>query len=403
MAAATLPPNNVTLQEIRHNQAALMSRINEAVYSKSAETIPLIDIGPSLNGDEAARRSVAAQIGKACREIGFFQITNHGVTLQAQNGVLEQAKRFFHQFPLDKKKELHIDHSTLFRGWEPSGVSNVNPADRETMGKESKEAFNWGYEPRLDPTGGDGKYVELDLASYPDGANIWPSETDLPGFFEKIREYHGEVGRFWVTMREFLICADSNTKVLTLARHLLRLFALAMGLEESYFDGMTTHPGTIGRLLYYPPQKPRPTSDPANDEDEIGLGAHTDYECFTLLLSDSNPGLEVLSPTPDAVSGRPKWISAPAPPNCQALTVNIADFFERWTNGQFKSTVHRVVNRSPEKARYSVPFFFSVNYDQKVSTLPSPGSENSSQEVDEIQAGPWVLERLRATMKQDTK
>lgn len=173
-----------------------------------------------------------------------------------------------------------------------------------------------------------------------------------------------------------------------------------MELEESYFDGMTTHPGTIARLLYYPPQKPRSTTDAVKETDEVGLGAHTDYECFTLLLSDSNPGLEVLSPTPDA-SGRPKWISAPAAPN--SLTVNIADFFQRWTNGQFKSTVHRVVNRSPEKERYSVPFFFSVNYDQKVSTLPTSASESDSAEAEEIQAGPWILERLRATMKQDSE
>lgn len=172
-----------------------------------------------------------------------------------------------------------------------------------------------------------------------------------------------------------------------------------MGLDESYFDGMTTHPGTIARLLYYPPQKPRPATDSAQGIDEIGLGAHTDYECFTLLLSDSNPGLEVLSPTADAVSGRPKWISAPAPPN--SLTVNIAYFFQRWTNGQFRSTVHRVVNRSPEKERYSVPFFFSVNYDQKVSTLPTSATETGSSKAEEIQAGPWILERLRATLKQD--
>lgn len=172
-----------------------------------------------------------------------------------------------------------------------------------------------------------------------------------------------------------------------------------MELEESYFDGMTTHPGTIARLLYYPPQKPRSTTDLAKETDEIGLGAHTDYECFTLLLSDSNPGLEVLSPTPDATSGRPKWISAPARPN--SLTVNIADFLQRWTNGQFRSTVHRVVNRSPEKERYSVPFFFSVNYDQKVSTLPASASESGSSETEELQAGPWVLERLRATLKKD--
>lgn len=194
MATVTRPPSDVTLREIKENQAALMSRINEAVYSTSEESIPLIDIGPSLHGDAAARKSVAALIGKACREIGFFQITNHGVSQQAQDGILEQARRFFHDLPPAKKRELHIDNSRLFRGWEPSDASKVNPDDWNNTSKETKEAFNWGYEPRLDPTGGDGKYVELDLESYPDGANVWPSEEDLPGFFEKVRGYHGEVG-----------------------------------------------------------------------------------------------------------------------------------------------------------------------------------------------------------------
>ena len=160
---------------------------------------------------------------------------------------------------------------------------------------------------------------------------------------------------------------------------------------------MTTHPGTIARLLYYPPQKPREARAAAADNNEIGLGAHTDYECFTLLLSDLNPGLEVVSPTPDPATGKPKWISARARPD--ALTVNIGDFFQRWTDGRYKSTIHRVVNRSPEKERYSVPFFFSINYDEKVSTLPADGSAESSSRFNDIQAGPWVLERLRATLK----
>ena len=119
---------------------------------------------------------------------------------------------------------------------------------------------------------------------------------------------------------------------------------------------MTTHPGGIARLLYYPPAKnPRPF-DPLATEEEIGLGAHSDYECFTLLLCSSSPGLEILSP-----SGR--W--TPAPPVPGSFIVNVADFLMRWTNGVYKSTVHRVVNRSKEE-RYSVPFFFSVNYDQIV-------------------------------------
>lgn len=187
-------PSALTMQEIRQNQVSLRSRIDGAVYSSDDENIPLIDIGPSYGGDETARRAVAAQIGAACREIGFFQITNHGVSLQARNGVMAQAERFFHRYPQAKKEAMHLNHSKLFRGWEPSGVTNINPEDWKDSGKETKEAFNWGYEPALDPTGGDGKYVEMDLEpSPPEGANVWPSEEDLPGFFEVIKHYHGEV------------------------------------------------------------------------------------------------------------------------------------------------------------------------------------------------------------------
>lgn len=173
-----------------------------------------------------------------------------------------------------------------------------------------------------------------------------------------------------------------------------------MDLPETHFDDMTTHPGTIARLLYYPPQQQqqKPTAAKGEQASEVGLGAHTDYECFTLLLSDSNPGLEVVSPTPDGATGRPKWISARPRPD--ALTVNIGDFFQRWTGGRYKSTVHRVVNRSPERERYSVPFFFSINYDEKVSMLPTCVSGDDPLRFNEIQAGPWVLERLRSTLKE---
>ncbi|KAK4998545.1 hypothetical protein LTR66_002251 [Elasticomyces elasticus] len=166
--------------------------------------------------------------------------------------------------------------------------------------------------------------------------NVWPSEDDLPGFFNEIKEYYGEV--------------------LHLARHMFRLFALSLNLPEDHFDAMCTHPGGIARLMYYPPAKD-PTPLDANHKDvEIGLGAHSDYECFTVLLSSSAAGLEILSP--DNV-----W--TPAPPVDGSFIINVADFMMRWTNGVYKSTVHRVVNRTT-KERYSVPFFFSVNYDQLV-------------------------------------
>jgi isopenicillin N synthase-like dioxygenase len=139
---------------------------------------------------------------------------------------------------------------------------------------------------------------------------------------------------------------------LDLSRHLFRLFALSLSLPENYFDSVTTHPGSMARMLYYPGCK-NPAPLDARENDDIGIGAHSDFECFTILLSSSTSGLEILSPY-----GR--WISAPPQPGM--FIVNIGDFLMRWTNGLYKSTIHRVVNRSPEE-RYSVPFFMSTNYD----------------------------------------
>lgn len=152
---------------------------------------------------------------------------------------------------------------------------------------------------------------------------------------------------------------------------------------------MTTHPGGIARLLFYPPSKtPSPTAS-LSAEEQIGLGAHSDYECFTLLLSSSIPGLEILKPSGNW--HRVSYVSG-------SFIVNVADFLMRWTNGVYKSTVHRVVNKTSE-ARYSVPFFFSVNYDAVVETLPTCLADGEKSRYPPIRAGEYILERLNATTK----
>ena len=356
--------------------------------SDSAGRVPLIDLGPSFNGSDDSKRAVATQIDSACRSVGFFQISHHGISAKACQDILTQARRFFHDLPWSKKQTLHIHNSTLFRGWEPNDYTAANPDDWKTDNPntkgtdedavETKEAFNWGYEDQLDPMGGDGNYVELDgERPGPGHGNVWPSEIDLPGFYDAVRDYYGQV--------------------LQLARHLFQLFALGLNLPADYFDRLMTHPGGIARLLYYPAQA---VDQPALNASHksLGLGAHTDYECFTLLLASENPGLEILAPSLDN-SGSSQWVSVPVRPDC--LTVNVADFLMRWTNGVYRSTVHRVINQDPTKERYSVPFFFSINYDEKVETLPSCADEESKEKFPPICAGEYVLERLRATLKEE--
>lgn len=295
-------------------QNYLNQRLNSGagVNSTTNFTVPTIDITSSFSPNDDDRKACAAKIREACTSSGFFQITGHGISEQARKGILQAAERFTKELPREKKESLHVKHNPYFRGWEPAEFTNVNPDDwnAEDAPPETKEGFNWGYEEGLDPTGGDGAYMELDGSKK--NGNVWPAEQDLPGFYAAVAAYYGEV--------------------LQLARHLFRLFALSLDLPETYFDSMTTHPGGIARLLYYPPPKDTQVLEPGQKDKEIGLGAHSDYECFTILLCSTTPGLEILSP-------ENTWVQAPAVEG--SLTINVGDFLMRWTNGKPQMTKYR--------------------------------------------------------------
>ncbi|KAH9882582.1 hypothetical protein J1614_000818 [Plenodomus biglobosus] len=360
-------PDATTLEEARKGAAEyLQSRLSTkgTHHNDDQFEIPIIDLTPSFSTSLTDRQHVADQMREACITSGFFYITGHGIPESTRAGILHQAKRFAHDLPIEKKQKLHVKNNKFGLGWEPSEYTSI------AGDKESKDVFNFAYEEALDPSGGDGLYRNLDGSK--SKANMWPSEHDLPGFYDSVKEYYGAM--------------------LNLSRHIFRLFALSLSLPESYFDPLTTHPGGISRLLYYPPpSQPLPPPPSSSEEEEntspIGLGAHSDYECFTLLLTSTTPGLEILKP-----SGT--WHIASHVPG--SFIVNVADFLMRWTNGLYKSTVHRVVNRSSE-ARYSVPFFFSVNYDAVVETLPGCLKDGEVARWRPIRAGEYILERLNAT------
>jgi len=374
------------IEEVAANQQHLRERLAGALFrpppnipAEALPSVPLIDIGPSFDGTLESRKAVAAKIREACLTTGFFQISNHGIRPEAMAGVLKQAERYFHELTLEQKEAMHVKRSPLFRGYEPHDFSYVNPDD-EGAAQETKECFNWGYEEAFDPTGGDGKYREIDgsVAAGKYAGNVWPIEEQLPGFYNAIKLYYGQV--------------------MTCSRHLFRLFALSLGLDEDYFDELITHPGGIARLLYYK-SNPTPENEQGKSEEQLeqeaklGLGAHTDYECFTLLLNSANPGLEILFPPSPVTNNKPIWRPCPVRPG--TLTVNVADFLMRWTNGLYKSTIHRVVSKPGGGERYSVPYFFSINYDSEVQPLPERCVGKSNYRP--MKAGEYVLERLRAT------
>lgn len=272
------------------------------------DEIPVIDIS-SINGQLDARKELAQQIKHAAMNTGFFYIKNHGISDAAIQGALNAARTFFAQ-PYDKKSSVAIELGKYFNGFTGKSTSMASP----TEGLDYRESFSWMYLPEYDPIPKDPNEIPLEVKEWFRGEDwIWEKTSDLPDFKQGCMAYYQEC--------------------LQLARSLVEIFALCLDLPEDYFDSVTTYPGADGVFNYYPAA----SHDQAASTTDIGLGSHTDLQCFTLLWQDMNGGLQVLN-------SEGQWIKAT--PIEGTFVVNIADYLQRLSNDMFKSTVHRVFNRS---------------------------------------------------------
>lgn len=284
--------------------------------------IPVLDIAGLL--DESGPDYLAAvdALGEAARHVGFAQITGHGVDSALFEALLERTKAFF-GLPETEKQRVHIANSSNHRGYVPPGEEIFSAGT-----VDAKEAFDLS----IDLPADDPRY----LAGHPLlGPNQWPT---LPGFREAVTAWYDAV--------------------FALSRVLLRAFAVALGEPADRFDRYVSTPPSQLRLIHYP-------FDPAA-ADRPGIGAHTDYECFTLLRPTA-PGLEVLN-----AAGT--WVDVPLIDG--AFVLNIGDLLEIWTNGEFVATTHRV--RKVAEERYSFPLFVNVDADTVVAPLESCLGEDAA-------------------------
>jgi isopenicillin N synthase-like dioxygenase len=314
------------------------------------EQIPVVDFAPFLHGSAAERKAVAHKIAEACRNIGFFYLINHGVPGALTERTFAEARRFF-ALPLEKKREIAIEKSPCHRGYFGLGGENLDPKKQRYAG-DLKEGIKIGRDLAADHA--------LVRAGTPlHGPDQWP--TDLPGWREVMQESYDALVR--------------------LGREIMHALALALELPEDHFDRWLTGPMATLGPLHYPPHEGRIS------ESRLGAGAHTDFGCLTILAQDPVGGLQVRNSAGE-------WIDAPYVAG--SFVVNIGDMMERWTNGIFSSTVHRVINSSG-KDRYSLPFFFDPDFNADLTCLETCWGPDRPARYPPTTGGQHLLDMINAT------
>ncbi len=279
--------------------------------------LPLIDIGDLRRGDAASKRRIALELGEAAREIGFFRVHHHGIDPNLIEATYRIAQQFF-ALPDQAKQNYYIGRSPNHRGYVPFTEKGDYPDEVH----RNYEAFDLGLDlPRDDPDFLSGNLVL--------GPNVWP---DLAGFKETVSRYY--------------------TEVAALGRLVCGALESYLGLPHGALTDHMSRPISQLRLLHYV------RAGQTVDRRSVNMGAHTDYECLTLLHT-RNEGLQVM--TQDN-----RWIDVPV--DHSAYVVNIGDMLEAWSNGILKSTPHRVVNLMPE--RFSMPYFVAANHDTLIRPFP---------------------------------
>jgi len=300
--------------------------------------LPVIDLSALRENDVQERKRIARQIGHAARNSGFFYVKGHGVSEDQISAVFE-ASRQFHTQSRSYKMQYWSGFTTNHRGYVPFEENGHDFPKTINF----YEAFDLSYEAPEDHPDYLAKWRMT-------GPNVWP---DLPDWQKTVEDYY--------------------QSVFSLGMLLITTLAEELGVEPELLTRHINYPTSQLRMLRYVENDLPPSND------VVGIDAHSDFECFTILLQGA-PGLQVMN-------ADDYWIEAPPLPGC--FIVNIGDIFETWSGGQFKSTQHRVVNTGKE--RYSFPLFFGLDYHTVVEPLPLFRSPEILARYPPIKAGEHLM------------
>ncbi|MEN0077872.1 MAG: 2OG-Fe(II) oxygenase family protein [Pseudomonadota bacterium] len=282
----------------------------------------------------------AADLGDSFRETGFAVIEGHPIDGDVIAATNEAMKAFF-ALPDTVKLAYDDRENGGQRGYTAFATENA----KGRSAADQKEFWHTGRRGRPDQA-----------------MRATPSVAEVPGF-------------------------DAATRALfdaldAMGQTLLTAVARDLGLAPDWFTPKVQNGNSILRLLHYPPQETPPA------EGSVRAGAHEDINVITLLLGAEEAGLQVRHR-----SGA--WLDVNPPPG--ALVVNVGDMLQRLTGGLLPSTTHRVLNPSPERARfprYSTPFFLHFAPEIVIAPLPE-WLERGAAACEPITAEDFLMTRLK--------
>ncbi|CAK4029538.1 related to iron ascorbate family oxidoreductases [Lecanosticta acicola] len=349
MATETQTVPGVPFQELPEYQQAEESK-------HELDWADLITLDLSQFDAPNGKQKLANQLRDAVHNVGFFYITNFGLTQTQINRQFAIGKQLF-ALPEAEKLKYRADlENGHYSGYRPQGTIELFPGLRDNV--EMYNVF---------------KFLPALQRSHP----------------AIITAHRAEIERF-----QRAIAQDIIPKLLTLISLILELPDEAhLSRGHEYSDPSDCH-------LRYMIYRARSAQENARFQNIYSRG-HTDFGSLTLLFRQPIAALQIRTR-----EGEWKWVR----PHPESITVNIADVLQFWTNGYLKSSVHRVVAPPDDQAhldRLGLLYFLRPTHDLDLKTVDSPllkrlGLKKDSDDDEEaagIKAGDWV--RMRVKQNQD--
>ena len=285
--------------------------------------VPTINISSIIKSGFESPKSITAinKIKKACINIGFFQVTGHGISKKNIKNICSVGNKFFNSSENNKKKlapkKWNHKNKNIYRGYFPNDVNGKEGLDIGDV-KVTKS-----YATKLK-----NQYIEhLELKKAIDKKSIKIVEN----YFDQI----------------YLLSE-------TLFKSIIKLYKRDINISKLAFSRLKTL-STL-RFNYYPNQT-KPVEISKQDGIALGCETHVDSGIFTILYQDKKGGLQVQN------RKNKKWYNVPF--NKNALIVNTGLALQFLSKGKFKATNHRVLWNKTK--RMSIPFFFEPSYDFKMN------------------------------------